>query len=135
MIDRICRRLRHQQRDLERPPPRRGQRGQHIVEDILEQVAKPDVSETALGLGWTRREDAHTPLARMLDARRPERRLTDPCLTLEHERGPGLRLVDERMDRGEVALSADDFQHHPSRRIVTSSHKGKRRGDAYIPIA
>ena len=54
----ISRRLLEQERDLERAPPRRRQRGQDLVEDVLEQIAQPHVSEAALSLGRSRREDA-----------------------------------------------------------------------------
>ena len=67
-IDPVPRRLFAEERDLERSPPRRRQRRQHVVEDVLEQIAQPHVSEAALGLGRSRREDAQSLRARMLDA-------------------------------------------------------------------
>ena len=63
------------------------ERGQHVVEDALEQIAEPDVGERALRLGRPRREDGRSLRARLLDARLPERRLADPRLPLEHECG------------------------------------------------
>jgi hypothetical protein len=81
----------------------------------LEQVAQPDVSEAALGLGRSRRENAQSPRAHMLDAE-PERRLPDARVALEHEcSGPSLRFVDEDMEAAKFLLPADDLEHHPPR--------------------
>ena len=86
------------------------QGGQHLVEDVLEEIAEPDVREPALGLGRPRREHAQAPPARSLDAREPERRLADPRLALEHERGrPLVGAVDEGVERGELLVPADDL--------------------------
>ena len=98
-IDRVVGRLLEEERDLERTPPRRRQRGQDVVEDVLEQIAEPGVSEAALGFGRSRRQHAKPRVARMLDPGEPERRLPDPGLALEHERGqPCRRSVDEGKD-------------------------------------
>ena len=69
------------------------------------------MSEAALGLRRSRQEDAEPTRARELDAREPERRLADPSLALQHERGsPTLRPADEGLDRGAVFLPpADDL--------------------------
>ena len=86
------------------------QRGD-VREGILEKVAQPRVSETALGLRRSRQKDAEPTRARDLDAREPERRLADPSLTLQHERGsPTLGPADESLDRGAVFLPADDLE-------------------------
>src|SRR5436305_1756582 len=45
------------------------------------------MSETALDLRRSRQENAEPARARELDARDPERRLADPSLALQHERG------------------------------------------------
>jgi hypothetical protein len=43
-------RLFEQERHFERAPPRRCQRRQNVVENLLEQIAQPYMGETALGL-------------------------------------------------------------------------------------
>jgi hypothetical protein len=78
------------------------------------------VSEAALGLRRSRQEDSKPARARELDAREPERRLADPSLALQHERGsPILRPGDEGLDRGAVFLPADDLERHVLVEIVT----------------
>jgi len=111
-IDGVIWGLLSEQRDLERAPPRRRQRRQHAVEDVLEQVAEPHVSETALRLRRTRRNHAHPLRPCVLHACFPQRRLPDPRLALEHERSePSVDLTDESVERGEFLLPADDLEH------------------------
>jgi hypothetical protein len=50
-VDRIARRVLEQQRDLERPLPRRRQRRQHVVENSLEEIAQTGIGKAALRLG------------------------------------------------------------------------------------
>jgi hypothetical protein len=99
LIDRVTKRLVSQHRDLERAPPRRRERGQGLVEDILEQIAQAHVGEAAFGLHRTRRQHAQAPPACMIDPRQPESGLADPCLAHEHERSRLVwRVVDEPSD-------------------------------------
>jgi len=71
------------------------------------------MSEGALRLGRSRREDTNASRARMPHAGKPERRLADPRLALQHERTcASLRPADEAVDRGEFLLSADDLEPH-----------------------
>jgi hypothetical protein len=59
------------------------------------------VSEAALGLGRSRRENAQSLRARMLDTRKPERRLPDTRVTLDDESsGPSPRFADEGVKGG-----------------------------------
>jgi hypothetical protein len=54
------------------------------------------VSKAALGLGRSRQENAQSLRARMLDSRKPERRLPYTRVTLEHECSrPSLRFANE----------------------------------------
>ena len=120
-IHRICGRLFEEKRHLERAPPGRRQRGQDVVEDVLEEIAEPDVGEAALGLGRSRREDAQSTRARMLDAGQPERRLPDPRIALQHECGrPFPHVVDEGVKGGELLLPADDLEHHRSHATIVT---------------
>src|SRR5437773_11612393 len=74
------------------------------------------MSEAALGLRRPRQEDAQPTRARELDAREPERRLADPGVALQHERGsPTLPPADEGLDRGASFLPADDLERHVPR--------------------
>jgi hypothetical protein len=50
----------------------------------------------------------------MFDTGKPKRRLSDPGVALEHERGgPGGDCVDEGVDRGKLLVPADDLEHRP----------------------
>ena len=115
-IDRLIRRVLDEQGNLERMSPRRRERRQHVVDGALEQISQPRVSEAVLGLGRSRREDAQSSRPRMLDAGKPDRRLPNAGLALEHERaGPSLRLADEGVYGAELLFPADDPEDHLSR--------------------
>ncbi len=74
---------------------------------------QPHVGETALGLRRSGREDAHSPFTRVLDPRKPERRLPDARLAFEYERSrPFLNVTDEGAEGRKLLLSADDLEHH-----------------------
>ena len=123
-IDPIVGRLLEEERDLERAPPRSGKRGQDVVENVLEQIAEAQVREPALGLRRPRREDAHPPRVGVLDAGKPERRLPDAGLTLEHEPGrPCRHVVDEGEDDATFFLSADDLQRHLAAIVTGAAEK------------
>lgn len=111
----VRRRVVDKERDLERAPPWRRQCRQDLVEDILEQIAEPDVSKTALGLCRARGEDARSQRARLLDARKPQGGFPDAGFALEHECGGTTRLsADEGLDGGEFHLPADNLERHLS---------------------
>jgi hypothetical protein len=111
LIDAIALRVGSQHYHLEGTPSRRCERGQRIVERGVEEVAEPYVSERSLRLSRARRENSQAPRARMLDGGKPERRLPDPRIAVEHEyRGAALDLIDERANGGELCLSADDSE-------------------------
>ena len=64
------------------------QRRQQLVgHDRAEQLGDPGEGEDSLGLDRAVREDAAAACARALESRLPERRLADPRLPREHERG------------------------------------------------
>ena len=108
-------RFRDQECDLERPPPGRRKRRQHIVEAAFEQITQNCVREPTLGLRGSRRKHAHPARARILDPGEPERRLADAGLTLEHERSRLLvRAADEGLKRGQLLIPADDLVQPPS---------------------
>ena len=116
-IDGFARHLLPEQRDLERAPPRCQKCSQHVVDNPLEEISQPHVSEAALRLGRPRRKDRQSAYARVLDGCSPERRLSDPGFALQHESsGASLRLVDEGVEGGEFGLSADDLEHHAAER-------------------
>ena len=107
-------RLVEKKRDLQRALSWCGQRREHLVEDVLEQIAKPDVREIALGLGRSGGENPLAQGARVLDACKPECRFPDPRFAFEHERGRrNLRFADEDLDRGKFVLPTDDLAGHP----------------------
>ncbi len=80
------------------------------MEHALEQVAEPRVSEAALGLGRSRREHTHSVHARMPDPRKPQGRLPDARVALEHQstRTPP-HLPEEGTEGGDFLVSADDL--------------------------
>ena len=66
--------------------------------------------EDVLGLGRSRREDAQTTCARMLDGGKPERRLPDARFALEYQCARSSpRLVDEGVEVAEFFLPTDDL--------------------------
>ena len=80
------------------------------------------MSEATLGLGGSRRENAQSPRARMLDTGKPERRLPDARFALEHERSRSFpHFADEGVEGGEFLLSADDLEHCLLATIVTEA--------------
>ena len=69
--------------------------------------------EPALGLGWPRAENAQPPRARVFDTGKPERRLADPSVALEHEReSTFVFAIEEGADGGQLLLATDDLQRH-----------------------
>src|SRR6186997_1877636 len=85
--------------------------------------------ESLLGLGRKRRKHQDPAGAGVLDRRKPERRLPDAGLPLEHERGGPLRgSFDEGAHGGDLLVAADDLDRHrapacmvtEARRIATS---------------
>lgn len=106
-----------QKRDLQRSPPRRGQLADHIVEDTVEEIAEPNVRQSALGLGRTRDEHDKPAFACRRDRLEPKRRFPDPGLAFEHESGRGLdRTVEERVDGLELSLPSHNLTCHDRHR-------------------
>ena len=83
-IERVPRLL-QEERDLERPPPRRRKRSEHLVEDIFKEIAEAGEREVSLRLGGAAREHAKPLLPGEFEARVPDRRLADPGLAFEDE--------------------------------------------------
>jgi len=80
-------------------------------------IAEPYVSETALSLCWSRRKDSQSKRARVLDARKPQRRFADTRIAFEHECGrAACRSADERANGGEFRFPADNLERHVSYR-------------------
>ena len=86
-IDRTTRNRLEEQGNFECVPPRRGKRREHLVENVLEEIAQTDMGEATFVLGRSRRQDAQATRARQLHPGQPERRLPDPGLAREHEHG------------------------------------------------
>src|SRR5262245_39905447 len=98
-----------QQRYFQRAQAGRRQPGLDIVKCILEEVAQPEVSEAAFGLGWPRGKNAPTQQTRVLDTCQPERRLSNPRLALEHEcRRLVGGTIKESIERAELYVAPDD---------------------------
>jgi hypothetical protein len=122
VIDGVAWRFLQKQRKLECAPSRCRQCRQHVVEHVLEQVAEANVREAAFGFGRSRREDAQPSPAGMLDACKPERRLSDARVALDHERSRSRpRCADEGVNGGEFFLPADDLERHSPRTMVTEN--------------
>jgi hypothetical protein len=116
-------RVLQQERGLEGAPPRRRQPRQHVVEHTLEQIPQACVREAALSLGRSRDENPRSALARTLDACKPERRLPDSRLPLEHERsGAHACSVNKGADRSEFPIPADNLVRH---RVQTDGGRGR----------
>ena len=110
-----------EKRYLESAAPRRGQHRENLFQDALEEVAEPGVREPSLRFGRPREEDAEAKFTCGFDARKPERRLPDPRLALEHHRRRSVGApVEEGREGRELLVSADDLDCHlASQRMVT----------------
>ena len=98
---------------LERVAPGRRQRRQYALEHVLEQVAEAGVSQTAFRFGRPRYEDTESSFTGGLDTRKPQGRLPDSRLALQHERDRAFRRTfEERVYGGELDLPADDVDGH-----------------------
>ena len=95
-------RLLHEERNLERMPSGRRQRGQDVVHEPLDEIAEAGESEVLLGLGWSAGEDTQPSLLCELETSKPERRLPDPGRRLRG-RAPAARLWPPRRGMPEVA--------------------------------
>ena len=83
--------------------------------------------EVALRLGRSRGEDAQSLCAPVLHARKPECRLADAGLALDHERSWSCPpSTDEGLDGSEFFLPADDLERHSLRTMVTESMTNAR---------
>jgi hypothetical protein len=138
----LVRRVIPQQRDLERPSPRRGQLADHPVEDSIEQIPEPDVREPPLGLGRPCRQHDPPAPARRRDSREPHRRLPDPGLALENQRHRLLGgAVEEAVDGAELPVAADDLDYaHATivtapRAQVSTAHPRSAPGSTDSPPA
>jgi hypothetical protein len=108
-IQGIGRFLIKQKRPFERPSAGSRQPDQHVVRNILEQVAQPSVSETMLGLSRPRRKNMEAQRTRVLDTSEPERRFPNPRLTLEHERRwPIGGTTEEAIDLTDVIVAPNN---------------------------
>ena len=66
--------------------------------------------EVALRFGGPRHEHAQAALARRFDGGEPERRLADPCVSLEDERRRALaRPVEEGVEGRQFLIPSDDL--------------------------
>ena len=115
LVDGSSGRVLDEQRDLERASPRRRQLRQDIGEDVFEQVAEAGIRERPLRFRRPRREHAEAALTRVLDGRAPERRLPDPRLAFERDRGralDGCAPVEKRRQGAELLVPPDDLDCH-----------------------
>jgi hypothetical protein len=111
--------LDQQERDFERTPPDRRQRGRHLVEDRGEQIGESGEGEGGLGLGPSVKEDTREMLRCLFQAGLPEDRLADPRLAGEDKRaGTVAGSIQERLDRAELLRPPDDLFGHQPRGIV-----------------
>src|SRR5581483_3282179 len=71
-------------------PPLRSRKATDVLVDVSQEVAKRRERHLPLDLRRTRNENAESAVASELDGRKPQRRLADAGLSLEHEcRDPG----------------------------------------------
>jgi len=102
-----------EQRRSEGSSPWWRQPRQDSIGNALQKVTEADECQGELGFGRARRKDANSTCAGMLDPLSPDRRLADPCLTLEDQ--PSRRAsgrVDECIDLGELLLPAYNLGGH-----------------------
>ena len=108
-VDRGVLRLAQEQSDLERAPSGARELRGDVGKGLLEQVSERGVGNAAFELTGSRGQHAEAVSASRLCSRRPQRRLADAGLALEHEcRGRVLdRAVEEGLDRAELVVPAN----------------------------
>ena len=104
-------RLGAEQHRLERPRLGGGERRQHLVGEIRQEVDERGERERGLGLGRARRGRPEPAAACLLEPLAPERRLADPGPARDHERPRPLGAVEEGADLGQLALATEQLGH------------------------
>ena len=138
-------RLSEQERRFERAPLQRRQLALRLLERGADEVGDRRVRELRLALRRARLQHAETARIGSPHRLEPERRLADPRLAVEDERGRTFgRAVEEAPGCGELLLAADDRGLHATSRalgriarrpavtctIVTRRHKRRETPDA-----
>ena len=115
---------------VERPRLGRGERRQHLVGEIRQEVDERGERERGLGLGRARRGRPEPAAAGLLEPLAPERRLADPGPARDHERPRPLGAVEEGADLGQLALATEQLGHAREsmtpvrRRVLPGAAKG-----------
>ena len=119
-----------EERDLERPPTRRRQGRQNLVETPSNRSPRPAYARARSDSAG--RDERHAqPRPRALDDRAPERRLPDSGVAFQRERDrtSPAAAVEKRMKRAELLVSADDFDGH----FVAHRDRAQRESQPPLP--
>jgi hypothetical protein len=115
-VDTAGRLLREQQSPAERRRARRRQPLEHVLAEVLEQVAEARVRERALRLCRSGAHDREAGRVRPLQRGRPQRRLADPRLAADHQRDRRRALfAQERLEPLELLLASHQVSLHRPR--------------------
>ena len=117
----VCRfvALAPQQRRRESPFLDGRQRSASLVEGRADEIRERGIRQRRLALRRTRLEDAERPRLGGAHGLEPHRGLADPCLALDHERDrPGVHVVEEASDEGELRVPTDDGAVHDASHAV-----------------
>ena len=96
--------------------------------DGRKEVTEPDEGEPGLGWPRTTREHPHPAFVGAPHSLLPERRLSDPRLALDDERGrPVARQDEELFDDCELRISADNRSSGHGRRVGASARRRSPR--------
>ena len=128
VVNRIIARLFDEQRHFEGAPAGCRESPHDLLGHVLEEIAETGMGEAVLGFGGTGGENAHSKLTGLADSSRPESRLPDAGLALQHERRRAASVhLDEGLDGGELLFPADNFGSHRPETMVTQSHAREKR--------
>ena len=117
----VCRfvALAPQQRRRESPFLDGRQRSASLVEGRADEIRERGIRQRRLALRRTRLEDAERPRLGGAHGLEPDRGLADPCFALDHERDrPGVHVVEEASDEGELRVPTDDGAVHDASHAV-----------------
>ena len=125
---------REQERELERPASRKRQLGEPSARR-LEKVTEGRERQLSFGLRRSRAEHQEPAIACRVDAGAPQRRLADPGLPLEPERGRAGVAVQERFDPGELELAPEQRPRAGGGLHVHSrSHRRAALSMTFVPV-
>jgi hypothetical protein len=110
-----------EQHEVDRPPLGFRQDLQHRIVDVRQHVGQRRVGQVRLGRRRAARQNTKAALTRLIEGGKPQCRLADPGLALQHEslRLRGQRIKESR-DRSKFRVTADHIGAHAVKAPIRS---------------